>query len=83
MLDDPIFDSREPLPFETSAPGVFAVGDVRLGSMKRVAAAVGEGSSRDSRRPRVPLATTLRGLGVARVLLGVGSEAGTTEAGRA
>ncbi|MEA2587594.1 MAG: thioredoxin reductase, partial [Actinomycetota bacterium] len=30
---------------ETSAPGVFAVGDVRLGSTKRVAAAVGEGSS--------------------------------------
>jgi thioredoxin reductase (NADPH) len=36
---------RAPLPFETSAPGVFAVGDVRCGSMKRVAAAVGEGSS--------------------------------------
>ena len=34
-----------PLPFETSTPGVFAAGDVRLGSMKRVAAAVGEGSS--------------------------------------
>jgi thioredoxin reductase (NADPH) len=34
-----------PLPFETSAPGVFAAGDVRHGSMKRVAAAVGEGSS--------------------------------------
>jgi thioredoxin reductase (NADPH) len=33
------------LPFETSQPGVFAVGDVRHGSMKRVAAAVGEGSS--------------------------------------
>jgi thioredoxin reductase (NADPH) len=33
------------LPFETSIPGVFAAGDVRLGSMKRVAAAVGEGSS--------------------------------------
>jgi thioredoxin reductase (NADPH) len=33
------------LPFETSVPGVFAVGDVRHGSMKRVAAAVGEGSS--------------------------------------
>jgi len=33
------------LPFETSTPGVFAAGDVRLGSMKRVAAAVGEGSS--------------------------------------
>jgi thioredoxin reductase (NADPH) len=31
--------------FETSAPGVFAVGDVRLGSMKRVASAVGEGAS--------------------------------------
>jgi thioredoxin reductase (NADPH) len=33
------------LPFETSVAGVFAVGDVRHGSMKRVAAAVGEGSS--------------------------------------
>ncbi len=39
------FANREPLPFETSLPGVFAVGDVRHGSMKRVAAAVGEGSS--------------------------------------
>lgn len=36
---------REPLPFETSIPRVFAAGDVRRGSMKRVAAAVGEGSS--------------------------------------
>lgn len=36
---------REPFPFETSAPRVFAAGDVRRGSMKRVAAAVGEGSS--------------------------------------
>jgi thioredoxin reductase (NADPH) len=36
---------RDPLPFETSVPGVFAVGDVRLDSMKRVAAAVGEGAS--------------------------------------
>jgi thioredoxin reductase (NADPH) len=36
---------RQPLPFETSVPGVFAVGDVRHGSMKRVAAAVGEGAS--------------------------------------
>jgi thioredoxin reductase (NADPH) len=33
------------LPFETSLPGIFAAGDVRHGSMKRVAAAVGEGSS--------------------------------------
>ncbi len=36
---------REPLPYETSVPGIFAVGDVRSGSMKRVAAAVGEGAS--------------------------------------
>jgi thioredoxin reductase (NADPH) len=36
---------RRPLPFESSVPGVFAVGDVRHGSMKRVAAAVGEGAS--------------------------------------
>ena len=35
---------RAPLPFETSLPGVFAVGDVRHGSVKRVAGAVGEGS---------------------------------------
>jgi thioredoxin reductase (NADPH) len=37
--------ARRPLPFETSMPRVFAVGDVRRGSTKRVAAAVGEGSS--------------------------------------
>jgi thioredoxin reductase (NADPH) len=36
---------RRPLPFETNVPGVFAAGDARSGSMKRVAAAVGEGSS--------------------------------------
>jgi thioredoxin reductase (NADPH) len=36
---------RSPLPFETSVPAVFAAGDVRHGSMKRVAAAVGEGAS--------------------------------------
>ena len=35
---------RNPYLLETSLPGVFAVGDVRSGSMKRVAAAVGEGS---------------------------------------
>ena len=34
-----------PRSLETSLPGVFAVGDVRAGSMKRVAAAVGEGST--------------------------------------
>ncbi len=36
--------ARPPLLFETSQPGVFAVGDVRASSVKRVAAAVGEGS---------------------------------------
>jgi len=35
---------RLPLLFETSRPGVFAIGDVRANSVKRVAAAVGEGS---------------------------------------
>ena len=34
--------SRGPMSFETSVPGVFAVGDVRFGSTKRVATAVGE-----------------------------------------
>jgi thioredoxin reductase (NADPH) len=33
------------LPFETTMPGVFALGDVRSGSVKRIAAAVGEGST--------------------------------------
>jgi thioredoxin reductase (NADPH) len=37
--------ARRPLPFETSHPGLFAVGDIRAGSSKRVAAAVGEGSA--------------------------------------
>jgi len=36
--------ARAPLLFETTLPGVFAVGDARAGSVKRVAAAVGEGS---------------------------------------
>ena len=35
---------RDPLPLETSRPGLFAAGDVRHGSTKRVAGAVGEGS---------------------------------------
>ena len=35
---------RQPMNFETSMPGVFAVGDVRLGSMKRLASSVGEGA---------------------------------------
>ena len=35
---------REPLLLETSVPGIFAAGDVRSSSVKRVASAVGEGS---------------------------------------
>jgi thioredoxin reductase (NADPH) len=35
---------RDPYLLETSAPGIFACGDVRLAPVKRVAAAVGEGS---------------------------------------
>lgn len=35
---------RAPLPLETTVPGVFAIGDVRAGSTKRVASAVGEGA---------------------------------------
>ena len=35
---------RDPLPLETSLPGVFAAGDVRHGSTKRVAGAVGDGA---------------------------------------
>jgi thioredoxin reductase (NADPH) len=37
--------ARTRLPYETALDGVFAAGDIRAGSMKRVAAAVGEGSS--------------------------------------
>ena len=47
LLDDPVSPwslKRTPLPLETSLPGVFAAGDVRLRSVKRVASAVGEGS---------------------------------------
>jgi thioredoxin reductase (NADPH) len=36
--------ARPPHLLETSLPGVFAVGDVRSGNVKRVASAVGEGS---------------------------------------
>ena len=36
---------RDPFLLETSTPGIFASGDVRYGSTKRVASAVGEGSS--------------------------------------
>jgi thioredoxin reductase (NADPH) len=49
LLDDEVARrewslERKPLDFETSIPRVFAVGDVRANSIKRVASAVGEGS---------------------------------------
>jgi thioredoxin reductase (NADPH) len=61
--------SRDRLPLETSIPGVFAVGDIRAGSVKRVAAAVGDGAqvvaalhsyfsqANEQVRPRAVLAT--------------------------
>jgi thioredoxin reductase (NADPH) len=36
---------RAPMALETSMPGVFAIGDVRAGSTKRVGAAIGEGAA--------------------------------------
>ena len=41
----PLAPGRPPLPLETSLPGVFAAGDVRRGSVNRVASAVGEGAA--------------------------------------
>jgi thioredoxin reductase (NADPH) len=43
-LPPPPTPARPPARFETSVPGVFAIGDVRSGSVKRVASAVGEGA---------------------------------------
>lgn len=43
-VDATAADDRPLHPHETSMPGIFAVGDVRAGSVKRVASAVGEGS---------------------------------------
>jgi thioredoxin reductase (NADPH) len=43
-LPDVWHETRDPLLLETSVPGVFVAGDVRYGSIKRVASAVGEGS---------------------------------------
>lgn len=44
ISDRKLFGGREPLYLETSCPGLFVAGDLRLGSVKRVASAVGEGS---------------------------------------
>ena len=51
---------RDPLLTETSLPGVFAIGDVRSGSVKRVGSAVGEGATAVQ-----AVAAYLRGFGVA------------------
>jgi thioredoxin reductase (NADPH) len=45
---------REPFPLETSLPGVFCAGDVRHGSIKRVASGVGERQHVDRLHPSVP-----------------------------
>jgi thioredoxin reductase (NADPH) len=63
--------ARDPLPLESSQPGVFVAGDVRHGSFKRVASAVGEGAmaiallhtylaERDDARGRAPTARARR-----------------------
>ncbi|WP_422106832.1 FAD-dependent oxidoreductase [Winogradskyella sp.] len=44
LLQCPIYRREKPQSLETNIPGFFAVGDVRKGSVKRVASAVGEGS---------------------------------------
>jgi thioredoxin reductase (NADPH) len=45
LVDSPHWTARrQPFLLETSRPGVFAAGDVRSGSVKRVASAVGEGA---------------------------------------
>jgi thioredoxin reductase (NADPH) len=49
LMTDPSYarvwkEPREPLPLETSVPGLFAAGDIRANAMNRVASAVGEGS---------------------------------------
>ena len=49
-------NQHPPLLFETTLPGVFAVGDVRMGSVKRVASAAGEGAICVRLIPRIPLA---------------------------
>jgi thioredoxin reductase (NADPH) len=38
-------EEREPFPLETSVPGVFAAGDVRAGSVKRIGSAIGDGAT--------------------------------------
>jgi thioredoxin reductase (NADPH) len=44
-LKHTVDNELDPLPFEMSLPGMFAAGDVRHGSTKQVASAVGEGAA--------------------------------------
>jgi thioredoxin reductase (NADPH) len=72
---DPAADGRqrEALPLETSLPGVFAVGDGRSGSIKRVASAVGEGAM--AVRLIHDHLARLRGAGSPAPAIGVGAKA--------
>jgi thioredoxin reductase (NADPH) len=45
LAERALWRTRRPAPLETSVPGVFAIGDVRAGSVKRVGAAIGEGAA--------------------------------------
>jgi thioredoxin reductase (NADPH) len=45
LAERPFWRTRRPAPLETSVPGVFAIGDVRASSVKRVGAAIGEGAA--------------------------------------
>jgi len=45
LAERPLESPGRPLPLESSIPGVFAVGDVRCGSVKRVGGAIGEGAA--------------------------------------
>jgi thioredoxin reductase (NADPH) len=56
--DAPSADGYTRLPLETTMPGVFAAGDARHGSIKRVAAAVGEGATASQQVQRYRLAAS-------------------------
>ena len=59
-LENPWPDQRDPYLLETSIPGIFTAGDVRHGSIKRVASGVGEGSMDRRLRPSISALTAKR-----------------------
>jgi thioredoxin reductase (NADPH) len=76
--------ARDPLPLESSQPGLFVVGDVRHGSIKRVASAVGEGAicnGTAAHRPRTTHRGSIDASGV-RHLGAPGEHLGTTRPAR-